>query len=101
MTGPRQRIDKWLCFARMVKTRTLAAAIVSQGQVRLNKARVSKPSHEVAPGDILTLAVHGRVRVIKVLAIGARRGPASEAQTLYQDMADSAPAASEKQSHKP
>jgi len=101
VTGPRQRIDKWLCFARMVKTRTLAAAIVSQGQVRLNKARVSKPSHEVEPGDILTLAFHGRVRVIKVLAIGARRGPASEAQTLYQDMADSAPAASEKQSHKP
>jgi ribosome-associated heat shock protein Hsp15 len=101
VTGPRQRIDKWLCFARMVKTRTLAAAIVSQGQVRLNKTRVSKPSHEVAPGDILTLAVHGRVRVIKVLAIGARRGPASEAQTLYQDMADSTPAASEKQSRKP
>jgi ribosome-associated heat shock protein Hsp15 len=101
VTGPRQRIDKWLCFARMVKTRTLAAAIVSQGQVRLNKTRVSKPSHEVALGDILTLAVHGRVRVIKVLAIGARRGPASEAQTLYQDMADQAPAASEKQSRKP
>ena len=103
MTGPRQRIDKWLCFARMVKTRTLAAAIVSQGQVRLNKTRVLKPSHEVAPGDILTLAVHGRVRVIKVLDIGARRGPASEAQTLYEDMAGSepTPAASEKQSRKP
>ena len=103
MTGPRQRIDKWLCFARMVKTRTLAASIVSQGQVRLNKTRVLKPSQEVGPGDILTLAVHGRVRVIKILAVGARRGPPSEAQTLYEHMAGSepAPAASEKLSHKP
>jgi ribosome-associated heat shock protein Hsp15 len=99
VTGPRQRIDKWLCFARMVKTRTLAATIVSQGQVRLNKTRVLKPSHEVGPGDVLTLAVHGRVRVIKVMAIGARRGPASEAQSLYEDMATGA--ASEKLSHKP
>ena len=92
----RQRIDKWLWFARMVKSRTLAAAIVSQGQVRLNRERVAKPSHEVGPGDILTLAAQGRVRVIKVLAIGARRGPANEAQTLYEDMA-----ASEKLLHKP
>jgi ribosome-associated heat shock protein Hsp15 len=83
----------------MVKTRTLAATIVSQGQVRLNKTRVLKPSHEVGPGDVLTLAVHGRVRVIKVMAIGARRGPASEAQSLYEDMATAA--ASEKLSHKP
>jgi len=84
----RQRIDKWLWFARMVKTRTLAAAIVSQGQVRLNKVKVAKPAQEVGPGDIITLAAHGRVRVIKVLGIGTRRGPASEAQTLYEDMAD-------------
>lgn len=102
MTLDRQRIDKWLWFARMVKTRTLAQAIVSQGQVRVNKARVSKPSHEVGPGDALTLAVHGRVRVVKVVAIATRRGPASEAQTLYQDMAglEAAPDASEKLLHK-
>jgi ribosome-associated heat shock protein Hsp15 len=99
----RQRIDKWLWFARFVKTRPLAAAIVSQGQVRLNKVKVGKPSHEVGPGDVLTLAMHGRVRVIKVLAIGTRRGPASEAQTLYEDMAVSqeVSAASEKLLHKP
>lgn len=90
----RQRIDKWLWFARMVKTRTLAAAIVSQGQVRLNKVKVAKPAQEIGPGDVITLAAHGRVRVIKVLAIGARRGPASEAQTLYEDMAAPAPDAS-------
>ncbi|WP_119392866.1 RNA-binding S4 domain-containing protein [Taklimakanibacter lacteus] len=95
----RQRIDKWLWFARLVKTRSLAAAIVSRGQVRLNKVKLGKPSHEVGPGDVLTLALHGRVRVIQVLAIGSRRGPASEAQTLYQDIADQSeapPAASEK-----
>ena len=85
----RQRVDKWLWFARLVKSRTLAAAIMSQGQVRLNKVKLGKPSHEVGPGDILTLAIHGRVRVVKIMAIGARRGPASEAQTLYQDMAGS------------
>lgn len=83
----RQRIDKWLCFARMAKTRSLAAAIVSQGQVRLNKVKITKPAHEVGPGDILTLAIHDRVRVLKVLAVASRRGPASEAQTLYEDMA--------------
>jgi ribosome-associated heat shock protein Hsp15 len=86
VTGPRQRIDKWLWFARLVKTRTLAQAIVSQGQVRVNKGRILKSSHEIGPGDVLTIAVHGRVRVIKVVNIGARRGPASEAQTLFQDM---------------
>lgn len=102
MTLDRQRIDKWLWFARMVRTRTLAQAIVSQGQVRVNKIRVLKPSHDVGEGDILTLAAHGRVRVIKILAIAARRGPASEAQTLYQDMAglEAAPDASEKLLHK-
>ena len=90
MTGPRQRIDKWLWFARLVKTRTLAQAIVSQGQVRVNKGRILKASHEIGPGDVLTLAVHGRVRVIRVVNIGARRGPASEAQTLFQDIEPSA-----------
>ena len=62
MTGARQRIDKWLCFARMVKTRTLAAAIVSQGQLRLNKARVSKPSHEVARTPISVMPARFRSR---------------------------------------
>jgi ribosome-associated heat shock protein Hsp15 len=87
VTEPRQRIDKWLWFARMVKTRTLAQAIVSQGQVRVNKARIVKSSHEIGPGDVVTLAVHGRVRVVKVVCVGARRGPASEAQTLFEDIA--------------
>lgn len=85
-----RRLDKWLWFTRVVKTRTLAAAIVSQGKVRLNKIKVTKAAHEVKPGDVITLALHGRVKVLKVLATGTRRGPASEAQTLYEDMADPA-----------
>ena len=102
MTEQRQRIDKWLWFARMVKTRTLAQTTVSQGQVRVNKARITKSSHEIGPGDILTLAIHGRVRVVRVLQIGVRRGPASEAQTLFEDMSGSelASAAAEKLLHK-
>jgi ribosome-associated heat shock protein Hsp15 len=88
VTG-RQRIDKWLWFARMVKTRPLAVATVSQGQVRVNKIRVMKASHEVEAGDIITLAAHGRVRVLRVLALAPRRGPASEAQSLYQEVTGS------------
>lgn len=102
MTETRQRIDKWLWFARLVKTRTLAQAIVSQGQVRVNRARIVKSSHEIGPGDVLTVAVHGRVRVIRVMSVGTRRGPAGEAQTLFQDIAapDTAPGASENLLHK-
>jgi ribosome-associated heat shock protein Hsp15 len=97
VTEPRQRIDKWLWFARLVKTRTLAQATVSQGQVRVNKVRIVKASHEIGPGDVLTLAVHGRVRVVRVVSVGARRGPASEARTLFQNIAEAetTPTASE------
>jgi ribosome-associated heat shock protein Hsp15 len=98
----RQRIDKWLWFARMVKTRTLAQTIVSQGQVRVNKARIVKASHEIGPGDVVTLAVHGRVRVLRVVGVGLRRGPASEARTLFEDIAsaETTPTASENLLHK-
>lgn len=82
--GPRQRIDKWLWFARIVKTRPLASALVDTGQVRVNRHKVTKPGHPVGPGDVLTLALHGRVRVLKVLACAERRGTASAAQALYQ-----------------
>ena len=102
MTEARQRIDKWLWFARMIKTRTLAQDIVSQGQVRVNRTRVTKSSHEVGQGDILTIAAHGRVRVVRVLNIGTRRGSANEAQTLFEDIAasENVPAASQKLLHK-
>lgn len=88
--GPRSemgqlRLDKWLWFARVVKSRTLAASLVEDGKVRLNRERTTKPSQSVRIGDVLTIAVGPRIRVLEVAAIGSRRGPASEAQTLYVD----------------
>jgi ribosome-associated heat shock protein Hsp15 len=84
MAEARQRIDKWLWFARFAKSRTLAAGLVSAGQVRINKVKAGKPSQDVQAGDILTLALHGRVQVLRVRQCGARRGPASEARLLYE-----------------
>jgi ribosome-associated heat shock protein Hsp15 len=81
-----QRLDKWLWFARVVKSRTLAAALVIDRKVRVNRERASKPSQMLRVGDVVTVAVHARVRVLKVLAAGARRGPPAEACLLYEDL---------------
>jgi ribosome-associated heat shock protein Hsp15 len=81
-----QRIDKWLWFTRVIKSRTLAAALVAEGKVRLNKQRVEKASQAVKPGDVLTIALGAHVRVLEVASPGTRRGPAPEAQTLYKDL---------------
>jgi ribosome-associated heat shock protein Hsp15 len=81
-----QRVDKWLWFARFFKSRTLAAEMVTLGRVRLNGERCEKASQNVRQGDVLTFAAGSRVRVVKVLGDGARRGPASEARTLYEDL---------------
>jgi ribosome-associated heat shock protein Hsp15 len=64
----------------------MAAELVSEGKVRLNKVRVEKPSQQVKPGDVLTLAVANRVRILEVRSPGTRRGPATEAHTLYVDL---------------
>ena len=82
----RIRLDKWLWHARFFKTRTLAARQVSAGHVRVNGKRVSKPAHTVAPQDVLTFAQGDAVKVVCVLDPGTRRGPAPEAQTLYDDL---------------
>jgi ribosome-associated heat shock protein Hsp15 len=87
VSGSSQRIDKWLWFARIVKTRSLAAALVSGGKVRVNRQKIAKPSHPVAPGDVLTIALRGHVRVLRLLDPGTRRGPAPEARLLYEDLA--------------
>ena len=79
------RLDKWLWFARFFKTRTLAATRVAAGDVRVNGTRVTKRSVSVVPGDVLTFAIGDHVRVIEIAALGVRRGPAAEAQTLYID----------------
>ena len=89
MTGAaqaQQRLDKWLWFARVVKTRSLASRLVEAGKARVNRARVTKASRPVREGDVVTVAVAGRVRVLKVVAPGARRGPAAEARLLYEEL---------------
>lgn len=88
MTGaaPKIRVDKWLWHARFFKTRSLAAKQVGAGYVRLNGDKIYKPAQNVAPGDVLTFAQGNQIRVVRVEAIGARRGPAPEAQGLYVDM---------------
>ncbi len=80
------RLDKWLWQARFFKTRSLSAKQVSGGHVRLNSTKVHKPAHSVVVGDVLTFPQGNEVRIIKVLALGARRGPAPEAQALYEDL---------------
>lgn len=80
------RLDKWLWHARFFKTRSLAAKQVSGGNIRVNGSRVQKPAQQVASGDVLTFAQGNCIRVIKVVAMGQRRGPAPEAQTLYDDL---------------
>ena len=81
----RLRVDKWLWQARFFKTRTLAAKTVSDGRVRANGERLTKPSQSVAPGDSLTFPQGDRIRVVEIVALGSRRGPATEAQALYAD----------------
>lgn len=80
------RLDKWLWHARFFKTRSLAAKVVSCGHVRVNSTRVAKPAYSVGPEDVLTFPQARDVRVIKLVAIGERRGPAPEARALYQDL---------------
>jgi ribosome-associated heat shock protein Hsp15 len=84
--GERQRLDKWLWFARVVKTRALAARLVEAGHVRLNGARAAGPAKPVRPGDVLTIALDRQVKVLRVVAAGERRGPYEEARLLYTDL---------------
>jgi ribosome-associated heat shock protein Hsp15 len=83
----RQRIDKWLWHARLVRTRTAAAALAGSGHVRLNGQRVDLASRPVRAGDVLTVALDRSVRVIKVVAFAERRGSADTARALYEDLA--------------
>ncbi|PWJ91836.1 heat shock protein Hsp15 [Mesorhizobium loti] len=82
----RQRIDKWLFFSRAVKSRSLAAKLVIAGRVRINRDKAAQASDQVKPGDVLTITLERRIFIWKVLGAGARRGPAEEARTLYEDI---------------
>lgn len=83
---PGLRLDKWLFQARFFRSRSLAAEVIEAGHCRVNGARVTKVGHDVRPGDTLTFAQGSRIRLIRVLDLGQRRGPAAEAQALYRDM---------------
>jgi ribosome-associated heat shock protein Hsp15 len=82
----RQRLDKFLWHARVVKARTSAAELVERGYVRINGVRETAPGHAVKPGDVLTIALDRSVRVLKVIGFSERRGDASAARALYEDL---------------
>ena len=80
------RLDKWLWQARFFKTRTLSAKIVTAGHVRVNEVKVSKAAHAVKVGDGLVFPQADTIRIVRISALGTRRGPATEAQTLFEDL---------------
>lgn len=82
------RLDKWLWQARFFKTRSLASKVVSAGKVRVDGTPVSKASRAVGVGDTLTFPQARQIRVVTITALGDRRGPATEAQTLYVDLTE-------------
>ncbi len=93
MAGPEgeadwQRLDLWLWCARLAKTRAECARLVAAGTVRLNRQPTDKAHARLRVGDVLTIGLHGRVRVWRVLALASRRGPPAEARLLYEDLAE-------------
>jgi ribosome-associated heat shock protein Hsp15 len=82
----RQRLDKWLWHARVVKARTSAVRLVEAGHVRINGVREKAPGHGVKPGDVLTIALDNSVRILKVAGFSDRRGDAAAARVLYEDL---------------
>ena len=82
----KERLDKFLFFSRALKSRTLAQKIIETGAIRVNSERTDRSDLKVGAGDVLTMSLHGRIVVWRILDCGSRRGPASEAQGLYEDL---------------
>ena len=82
------RLDRYLFFIRLVKSRTLAQGLIEMGNVRIDGKRVTKASEEVHVASVIALPLHGRVRVLRVLGLPDRRGPASEARTCYEELGE-------------
>ncbi|MEO5806545.1 RNA-binding S4 domain-containing protein [Devosia sp.] len=82
----KERLDKFLFFSRAIKSRTLAQKLIETGVVRVNGERTTATDHKVGSGDVLTMTIHERIVVWKIVSPGTRRGPATEAATLYQDL---------------
>lgn len=91
MTAPAQRLDKWLWFARCARTRSACQKLVQDGRVRINGARTRANAASVKPGDVLTLTLSGRIRILKVLAAGDKRGNAAAAAELFEDLSPTLP----------
>ena len=83
------RLDKWLWYARFLKSRTMASHLCTDGRVRVNHRRINKAHSLIRVGDVLTFPQAKKIRVVRVLSLGGRRGPAPEATTLYEDLAPS------------
>ncbi len=87
----RQRLDKWLWYTRVVKTRTLAQKLVTRGNVRINGKRVTQASYSLSPGMVLTITHANRLLILRMVEPGTRRGPAPEAARLYEDISPEIP----------
>ncbi|MSO54822.1 MAG: RNA-binding S4 domain-containing protein [Rhodospirillales bacterium] len=94
MSEDSQRLDKWLWFARFFRSRSLAQRYAMSGRLRVNGVSVGKAHHAIKAGDVLTFPLGHVVRVIRIVDVGSRRGPAVEAQALYCDLAPPPPRAS-------
>lgn len=86
LAQPKLRLDKWLFHARFFKSRELAAEVAEGGHLRINAQRCLKPAHGLSVGDVLTFPQGRRIRLIRVLSLSDRRGPATEAIALYEDL---------------
>lgn len=82
----KERLDKFLFFSRALKSRTLAQKVIETGAIRVNSERTDRSDYKVGSGDVLTMSLHGRIVVWRIIDCGTRRGPASEAQGLYEDL---------------
>lgn len=82
----KERLDKFLFYSRALKSRTLAQKVIETGAIRVNSERTERSDHKVGAGDVLTMVLHGRIVIWRILDPGERRGPASEAQGLYEDL---------------
>ena len=87
----RQRLDKFLVYARFVKTRALASELIRRGRVRLNGQRISKPDRQIGPGDVLTLNLPHAIEVVRLLDLPEKRGSAQVATELYERMSSENP----------
>ena len=82
------RLDRYLFFIRLVKSRTLAQALIATGYVRIDGKRVAKASEDIRVGSVIALPLRGKVRVLRVLALPTRRGPAAEARACYEELGE-------------